>query len=177
MKDLTVHFISHKMTFFFITIVVFFWVSLFCFFWWTCRMVSSPCWCLGQKTPNRRGTPAASGGNEIWDRPTACLPSGISETVWGHQHSTCCSTHHLTGTSGSWALTHLLTVRVNVRQQGHDRGRQDLPHRPRQAVNHCPCLLLRSSVMSSIGDWPDFHCVQSHRPPSTTTRERVWNRH
>lgn len=60
--------------------------------WWKKKVaMSPPCWCLRQKTWNRRGMAAASGVNESRGRPAACLPSGISQTVWGHRHSTCYS--------------------------------------------------------------------------------------
>lgn len=118
----------------------------FFFFGWTCRMVSSLSWCLEQKTPNRQGTPAASGGNEIWERPAAWLPSGISETVWvtstqpaaaqqdysvsllkearhanqaREKEGSTADAHLLTGPSGRWALMRLHT---STRTRGRTFG-------------------------------------------------------
>lgn len=162
------------------------WISLF---WWTNRMVS---WCLGQKTPNKRGTPPASAWNEIWDRP-----SGISETVWGHQRTTCTRTRlqcvspdgGQTCKPGTWAgrwrsgrpVTSLEPVschasayctspRAWLRTSGfRTQASPGSKSPPMSAITqHC-------NEQHWWLTW--FSCVQKHRPCSTANHERVWNRH
>lgn len=59
---------------------------------------------------------------KIWEKPAACLPSGISETVQGHQHSTCISSGRIT-VYLAWRGRHTCTVtstHINAeRMKGH----------------------------------------------------------
>lgn len=151
------------------------------------RVLSSPCWRLGQKTWNRRLMPTASAVNEIWDRPAACLPSGTSTqpasahpeglTQGGrrrrrrpspHSNQREMNTHVSTCSTDECASrrpppwTSGLTARAQKKQL-----RLCLTA-IKAAVNCRWCLLLCSMVMSDIGDWPGFRHVQGTLPPSTT---------
>lgn len=153
------------------------------------RVLSSPCWRLGQKTWNRRLMPAASAVNEIWDRPAACLPSGTStqpaaahpeglsqggrrrrRRPWPHSNQQEMNTHVSTCSMANCASWRPPTWTSGLTTPAKKKKKQlRLCLTPiKAAVNYRWCLLLCSRVMSNIGDWPDFRHVLGTLPPTIT---------
>lgn len=141
-------------------------------------------------TEDTKQTGDASSQGWQWERPGACLPSGITETLWvttlnllQHKKITASLSWRRPGMQTRYARRKAALDPVEdelscgcLPQQGHECGRDVGVHHAGlgQAGNCHRCLQLRSRGTSSNGDWPDFHQVQSHRPPSTMC-ECMWN--
>lgn len=104
--------------------------------------VPSSYWCLGEKTWNRPENLAASSVNvaKIWDKPAACLASGISETLQGHQYSTRIS-------SGGMRLQWLWPEGGNIHE--------------------CTCTLIHATAQTYTADTTHTHSDQQETDEKT----------